>query len=311
MAAGRSRCRLRRRALRHRRAFRVGSGATAGTDGNDDICRHQTQDRVKKLITNLGDPALILAQLSPVDPLRKPNTGDTMSLEEAIKYALESRPEMRQLALQQQNSDVGLEYAKNQLLPNLIVGGSYTQNGVGGVQTNRSGLGGSEITSVIRGGLGDALGQLFGYNYTGYAVGFSLSIPLSNKSGQAQYSKALTDKQAITARRTRLAQQIALEVRNAHSQVEMNRARIQAAEKALDLATLQLQAEQKKFQLGTSQLRFVLQEQRNVAQAQTNHMDALVNYAKSLVEYDRAVGRTLRKNNIEIEKQMQVAGLVQ
>src|SRR5207237_9726366 len=115
----------------------------------------------------------------------------------------------------------------------------------------------------------------------------------------------------ISARRDRVRQQIALEGRNGHSQVEMNRARIQAAEKALDLAVLQLQAEQKKFQLGTSQLRFVLQEQRNVTQAQTNQMDALVNYAKSLVEYDRAVGRTLRKNNIEIEKQMQVAGLVQ
>src|SRR5439155_730474 len=158
------------------------------------------------------------------------------------------------------------------------------------------------------GGLRDALGQLFGYNYSGYSVGFSLSIPLSNKAGRAEYSKVLTEKQAIESKRTRLAQQIALEVRNAHSQVEMNRARIEAAGKALDLANMQLEAEQKKFQLGVSQLRFVLQEQRNVTQTQTTQMQALVNYAKSLVEYDRAVGRTLRKNNIEIDKQLRVAG---
>ena len=74
---------------------------------------------------------------------------------------------------------------------------------------------------------------------------------------------------------------------------------------------MQLEAEQKKFQLGTSQLRFVLEEQRTVTLAQTTQIQALVGYAKALVEYDRAVGRTLRKNNIEIEKQMQVAGLVQ
>jgi outer membrane protein len=271
----------------------------------------QIQDRVKKLITNLGDPALVLADLLPVNAPPPPSSEDTMPLDAAIKYALESRPELRQLALQIQNSDIEVEYAKNQLLPTLLVGASYTQNGVGGVQTNRAGLGGSEITSIIRGGLGDALGQLFGYNYTGYTVGFSLSIPLSNKSGQAQYSKALTDKQSIAARRTRLAQQIALEVRNASTQVDMNRARIQKSEKALELATMQLEAEQKKFQLGTSQLRFVLQEQRNVTDAQTVRTSALVNYAKSLVDYDRAVGRTLRKNNIEIEKQMQVATLVQ
>ena len=43
--------------------------------------------------------------------------------------------------------------------------------------------------------------------------------------------------------------------------------------------------------------------------AETVQIQALVNYAKAVVEYDRAVGRTLRKNNIEIDKQLQVAGL--
>jgi outer membrane protein len=138
-------------------------------------------------------------------------------------------------------------------------------------------------------------------------VGFNLQIPLSNKAVQAEYSKALAAKQAIAARRNSIAQQIALDVRNANSQVEMNRARISAAEKALELANMQLEAEQKKFQLGTSQLRFVLQEQQNVTAAQTSQIQALVNYAKSVVDYDRAVGRTLRKNNIEIDKQLQIS----
>jgi outer membrane protein TolC len=82
----------------------------------------------------------------------------------------------------------------------------------------------------------------------------------------------------------------------------MNRARITAADKALELANLQLEAEQKKFQLGTSQLRFVLQEQRNVTDAEETQILALVSYAKALVDYDKAVGRTLRKNNVDIEK---------
>jgi outer membrane protein len=265
----------------------------------------QTQDRVKKLITSLGDPALVSAQLNPIDLPRKPSAEDVMPIEDAIKYALESRPEMRQLALQLQNSDIDVQYTKNQLLPNLTVGVSYTQSGVGGVQTLRSGLGG-EIVGVIHGGLTDAFGQLFGYSYTGYAVGFNLSIPLSNKSAQADNARALTQKDSLSARRTQMAQQIALDVRNAQSQVEMNRARIAAADKALELANLQLEAEQKKFQLGTSQLRFVLEEQRTVTDAEETQIQALVNYAKSLVDYDRAVGRTLRKNNVDIEK---VAGV--
>jgi outer membrane protein TolC len=268
----------------------------------------QTQDRVKRLMTNLSDPALILAQLDPTDPPRRPGSDDVMPLEQAIQFALESRPELRAMDMQLQNSNIALDYNKNQLLPSLNVFASFTQSGVGGVQRLRSQLG-EETAAVIRGGMLDAFSQLFGYNYTGYSVGFNLSIPLSNKATQADYSRTLTDKEALIARRNRMVQQIALEVRNANSQVEMNRARITAAERALELATMQLEAEQKKFQLGTSQLRFVLQEQQSVTAAQTSQVQALVNYARSLVDYDKAVGRTLRKNNIELADHLQVSGV--
>ena len=61
-------------------------------------------------------------------------------------------------------------------------------------------------------------------------------------------------------------------------------------------------AEQTKFNLGTSTLRFVLEEQRNVAQAESNELQSVVNFTKSLVDLDKAMGMTLRKNNIEIDK---------
>src|SRR5439155_8593951 len=76
----------------------------------------QTQDRVKRLMTNLADPALVLAQLNPVDAPRKPDPGDIMSLEDAIRYALESRPEIRAIDMQLQNSEIELKYNKKQLL---------------------------------------------------------------------------------------------------------------------------------------------------------------------------------------------------
>ena len=82
----------------------------------------------------------------------------------------------------------------------------------------------------------------------------------------------------------------------------MNRARIEAAQKARELAERRLQSEQKKFDLGASTIRFVLEEQRNVTQAQTDEIAALVNYTKALVEVDRATGMTLKKNNIQLDK---------
>jgi hypothetical protein len=49
-------------------------------------------------------------------------------------------------------------------------------------------------------------------------------------------------------------------------------------------------------------VRFVLEEQRNYEQMQTNENAALVNYRKAIVDYDRAVGVTLKRNNISIDK---------
>ena len=98
------------------------------------------------------------------------------------------------------------------------------------------------------------------------------------------------------------AQQIALDVRTTLVQVGMYKARIETAKTARELAQRKLEAEQDKFNLGTSTIRFVLDEQNNVLQAETNELQTVVNFTKSLVDLDRAMGMTLRKNNIELER---------
>ena len=135
-------------------------------------------------------------------------------------------------------------------------------------------------------------------------------LPLSNKAQQADYDRALIEKRLSESRMNVTAQEIALEVRNALTQAEMNRARIETAQITRELADQKLEAEQTKFNLGTSTLRFVLEEQRNVAQAQTNEVQSIVNFTKSLVDLDKAMGLTLRKNNVEIDKTLNpVAGI--
>ena len=79
------------------------------------------------------------------------------------------------------------------------------------------------------------------------------------------------------------------------NRVEMNKAHIESAGKARDLAQKTLEAEQKKYELGASTLFFVLQDQTNLAIAQTNEVQALVTL-------DRTTGQTLSHNRIDIEK---------
>jgi outer membrane protein len=278
----------------------------------------QTQDQVKKLLTAQSDPGTVVAKLIAVEGVRKPGPSDVLPVEEAIKVALENRPEIKQLQLDLENKNIDYQYTKNQLLPTVDLIATYTQTGVAGTpvctptlpptikctptSTPFFGNANATINQDLIGGLGTSFGQLFSYNYTGYSAGISVQIPIRNRAAQADNARAATDKRIGESRLTAQAQQIALEVRNALTQVDMNRAKIDAAQTARELAERRLDAEQKKFDLGASTIRFVLEEQRNVAQAQTDELQSLVNYTKSLVDFDRAVGMTLKKNNIEVEK---------
>jgi outer membrane protein TolC len=263
----------------------------------------QIEDQVKKLVTTQADPGLVLARLSPTQTARRPQPEDVLPVAAAIRVALENRPELRQANLQLRNSEIDIAYYKNLLLPTLDITAGYTQNGVGGVQTLRAGFGPTApIISVTPGGLGDALGQLIRSQSGGYTLGFNLQIPLTNRAQQAEYAQVSVQRMTTEQNIKALEQQIALEVRNAVTQLEMNRARIETARESRALADEQYAAEQKKFELGASTIRFVLEEQRNLEQMQSNELAAQVNYAKALVDYDRALGMTLKKNNVAIEK---------
>jgi outer membrane protein TolC len=259
------------------------------------------EDQIKKLTSSDKDPAMFLIRLRAQDAPKRPDAVQVPTLEESIKIALENRPELRQALLDTQNKDIDVQYMRNQRLPVFDVTASYNQNGAGGTRIERSGLAGS-VGRVIPGGVGNAFTQLFGYDFTGYQFGFSFVLPLSNKAADAEYERALNEQRLSKSKTDVTAQQIALEVRNALTQVEMNRARIETAKTTRELAQEKMEAEQAKFNLGTSTLRFVLEEQRNVAQAESNELQAVVNFTKSLVDLDKSMGLTLSKNNIELEK---------
>jgi outer membrane protein TolC len=263
----------------------------------------QIEDSIKQMISRVPDPALVLLSLNPVEEVRG-RTDQIIPVEDAIRLALLNRPEMRQLELDIQNNDINLAVAKNALLPSLDLNVSYTQSGIGGNTFERSGLGDQTVVTVVPGGIGDAFSDIFGFDFTGYSIGFSLQIPLSNKSAQANVARLTVQKMQAESLTATMAQRVATQVRDAYNQIEMNRARIEAAQIARELAERRLDAEQRKFTLGASAIRFVLDEQQNVTQAQTNEIRALVDYVKAIVNYDRAIGRTLERNNIQIEQEL-------
>lgn len=267
----------------------------------------QMEDQMKKLISSLGDPGRVAVRIVPLDSVATMDDFKDFDLVQAVSYAIEQRPEIKQQRKRIDNSGIDLKYFRNQLLPDVRFNVSYGTAALEGVSRvfEGGGFGGLPFfggTPVVAGttGLGDAFNRLLGSDFPTYGASISVEIPLSNRSRRADYARASVARRQSEKRLRALEQQIALEVRNAHTQMEMNRARIEATQKARELAERNLEAEQKKFQLGTSQIRFVLEEQVRLAEAQTNEVNAQVSFTKAKRDLDRAMGKTLELQNIRI-----------
>jgi len=265
----------------------------------------QSEDQIKKLVSSGTDPSLFLVHLTTMDAPKRPASVTVPTLEEAVRIAMENRPELRQAAIDMKNKEMEVQYTENQKLPILDVTGTFNQNGTGGTRTIRDGTFGGPIIATIPGGVGDAFQQLFGYDYKGYSVGVSLTIPLNNKAAKADYDRTVNERNLTKSKLDVTRQGIILEVRNALTTIDEARGTIEASRIASELEQDQLEAEQTKFNLGTSTLRFVLEEQRNLAQAQTTELQSLVTFNKALVDLEKAMGLTLMRNNIQLDKALQ------
>jgi outer membrane protein TolC len=201
---------------------------------------------------------------------------------------MKNRPEIHQAEGNLLIQAVAIKFARNQLKPTLTLFGLYSAAGLYGDRTIADPSGGPDIR--LPGGLLQAMHQVFAFNYPEYAFGFSFSIPLLNRSAQADSMRArLEQRQAETALQGTRSD-IALEVRTAVIGLMQAKAQVEAAHKAADLTDQQLKAEQEKLLSGLSTPYNVIQIQRDLLVAQLNEVQARASYAKALVELDRSTG---------------------
>ena len=119
-------------------------------------------------------------------------------------------------------------------------------------------------------GYGSTFGNLFDSTAPDKGVGFSVNIPIRNRSAQADQIRSELEYSQSQMRLQQLQNQIRIEVRNAQYALEQNRARVDAAQAGARLAAESLDAEQKKYLLGASTNYNVLQSQRDLAQSESN-----------------------------------------
>jgi outer membrane protein TolC len=223
-----------------------------------------------------------------------------------VEKAARQRPDLRAAREDLSVDDLAIDLTKNTLRPDLRLTGQYGSFGRGGIGYQRANVFGadgapSQLISTIPGGLGDALDQVFGFGYPVYGFGLSLSLPLRDRRGSADYADAVVNKRLDMLRVRTLEQQSRLEVLNAITLVEQSRASVELAKVALDLAQKRADAEQRKFDLGTTDMYFLLDAQTALAQANSNLVNQMVQYRRNLTNLLRVTGDLLSERGIAVQ----------
>ena len=140
---------------------------------------------------------------------------------------------------------------------------SYGGSGADGTQIRDAA--GNPLPTPIPGGYGDAVTEVFGFDFPTWTVGFNVSYPIPNRSAKANAASAQLSKDQALASFRRLEMQVAAEVRTAARGVESSFKRVASSQAARRLAAERLDAEEKKFAAGMSTNFFVTQAQRDLA----------------------------------------------
>lgn len=275
------------------------------------------------LTRTLKDPVLATAEVIPSSTIEVPAQEPIAPTEDLINDALRHRAELVESRIDINSRDISNRAVRSALLPSVNLFAYYGGAGVGGNQnplnecSNNPTATQKELQSLFgcasntipndpdilfpTTSIGPTLNQLVTSTNPDKGIGLTLNIPIRNRAAQAVQIRSELEFRQAQMRLQQIENQVGIEVRNAQYAVQQNRASVDSAKAALDLARESLDAEQKKYQFGTSTTTLVLQYQSQLATAESNLVNATVAYEKSRVELARATGALLDEDHVNID----------
>ena len=226
-------------------------------------------------------------------PTDRPEMRETrVTMQEAMEAALKRRPELEQIQLQIEQNGVDRKYYKKEGKPKLDLTLGLTSRGTSGDVFAAELFGSSPAlmpNSPFFGNLGETWSQLLGFNYMAYEIGFSVEIPLRNRTSEGELAQAAITERRLLSQFKNQQQIIIVDVRNAYEEIQTQKKRLAAARLAGQLSTEQLYGENKRFQAGLSTNFEVLRFQRDLAEARVQELRALIDYQLALTALEKAM----------------------
>ena len=285
----------------------------------------RAENTLKTLILPDRTSPLWSRPLTPVTPVSL--EAPRVPLEVAVTSALKNRPELAQLQTNAEINQIDTRYFRDQTKPQVDLVGTYTTVGLagsltqagtgGGGGTNAAlrtrvnelstlaGLplletttGGGTVTPNLVGGYTKSISNLIGQDYPSYRAGVRISLPLRNRTAEANLGSSLAEGRRIENQRAQAEQLIEADVRNSSQALRSAEARLASAAATRASAEQQYESEQRQFRAGTTTLFLVLQRQTELLAARGRELQAQTDLNKAIAEFQRATGNTLEANNV-------------
>ena len=291
----------------------------------EDVSR--AENNLKNLIAENKQSAIWTESIVPSDPveLAVPN----VSLPDALQTAMENRPELQQATVVKEINQIDQKYFKNQTKPAVDLVGTYGINGLAGsvstagvnpftassLQVRQrvdelSTLAGLEPLPIVPpqtfspdllGGYGQSLQNLLANRYSNFRVGVQISLPLRNRTAEANLGRSLVEGERIATQREQLEQNIQVDVRNALQAMRSAESRLRAAVATREANEQQFASEQRKLDAGQSTTFLVLERQTALTTARGLELKAQTDLNKAIADLNRATGNALRANSIVVK----------
>jgi outer membrane protein TolC len=298
----------------------VSAQSTVATDQQNLIVAQNNLQLQQLLVKNalsrsIEDPVLAEADVIPTSTMQVPEQEPVIPIQDMIAEALQHRAELVESRIDLNSRDISTKAVRNTLLPTLDAFAYYGGSGVGGnvnpsllpptcdPTVSRCFNGANAPPPFANGGpvgYGSTLNQLFNGTAPDKGVGLTLNIPLRNRLAQSNQVRAELEYRQAQVRQHQLENQVRIEVRNAQFDVRQNRAAVQAAQSAVDLARQTLDSDQEKLKVGLTTQTAILQDASILTTTETNLVSAKAAYEKSRIELDRATGLLLDHTGIDV-----------
>jgi len=286
----------------------------------------QAENTLKTLILPDRTEALWSRAITPVTPvsLEPPR----VPLETAVRAALDNRPELAQLRTNVDINGINVRYFRELTRPQVDLVGTYTTQGLAGtlvtptssttstntlltqrvndlsvlagLQPLPSSTSTSTVAPNLVGGYAQSLKNLIDLNYPTARVGVRVSLPLRNRTAEANLGSALALGNRITDQFKQAEQLVEADVRNSLQSVRSAEARLASAAATRSSAEQQYESEQRQFRAGTTTVFLVLQRQTDLLAARARELQAQTDLNKAIAQFQRATGNTLTVNNVAI-----------